>query len=76
MTGGYVYRGSMPEWNGVYFYADYCTGYVWGLLNINGQFQKQRLFETGITITTFGQGQNGEIYLASDNGSVYTLTRK
>ena len=76
VTGGYVYRGSMPEWSGVYFYADYCTGYVWGLLNVNGQWQKQRLFETGITITTFGQGQNGEIYLASDNGSVYTLTKK
>lgn len=76
VTGGYVYRGSIPEWNGVYFYADYCTGYVWGLLNVDGQFQNQRLFETGITITSFGQAENGEIYLASDNGSVYTLTRK
>ena len=76
VTGGNVYRGSMPEWNGVYFYADYCTGYIWGLFQANGQWQNQRLFETGITITSFGQGQNGEIYLASDNGSVYTLTRK
>ncbi|KXK16004.1 MAG: glucose/sorbosone dehydrogenase-like protein [Chloroflexi bacterium OLB14] len=76
VTGGYVYRGSMPEWNGIYFYADYCTGYVWGLFLSNGQWQNQRLFETEITITSFGQGQNGEIYLASDNGSVYTLTRK
>jgi glucose/arabinose dehydrogenase len=76
VTGGYVYRGAMSEWNGVYFYADYCTGYVWGLLNVEGQWQKSRLFETGITITTFGQDEAGEIYLASDNGSVYILTQK
>ncbi|HCR71536.1 MAG TPA: glucose dehydrogenase [Anaerolineae bacterium] len=76
VTGGYVYRGSMPEWNGIYIYGDYCTGYVWGLFLSNGQFQNQRMFETGVTITSFGQGQNGEIYLASDNGSVYTLTKK
>jgi glucose/arabinose dehydrogenase len=76
VTGGNVYRGAMPEWNGVYFYADYCTGYVWGLLNVNGQWQKSLLFETGITITTFGQDEFGEIYMASDNGSVYKLTQK
>lgn len=76
VTGGYVYRGSMPEWNGVYIYGDYCSGYVWGVLLTNGQFQNQRLFETGVTINSFGQGENGEMYLASDNGSVYTLTRR
>lgn len=76
VTGGYVYRGSLPEWQGIYLYGDYCTGFIWGLFFSDGEWQNQRLFETGITITTFGQGQNGEIYLASDNGSVYTLTRK
>ena len=31
VTGGYVYRGqSLPEWNGVYFYGDYCSGTIWG----------------------------------------------
>ncbi|MCC7118628.1 MAG: PQQ-dependent sugar dehydrogenase [Anaerolineales bacterium] len=76
VTGGYVYRGSMPEWNGIYLYGDYCTGYVWGLLNVNGQFENQRLFEPGVTITSFGEDQNGEIYLVSDTGEVYTLVKK
>jgi glucose/arabinose dehydrogenase len=75
VTGGYVYRGAtMPEWNGVYFYGDYCSGKVSGLILSDGQWQSQVLFEAGVTITTFGQDESGEIYLASDNGNVYHLT--
>lgn len=76
VTGGYVYRGSMPEWNGIYLYGDYCSGKVWGLLLSNGQWQSQVLFETGVTITSFGEDEAGELYLLSDTGTVYLLTRK
>jgi glucose/arabinose dehydrogenase len=73
VTGGYVYRGGMPEWNGIYLYGDYCSGKIWGLILADGLWQPQLLFETGATITTFGQDEAGEIYFASDNGSVYRL---
>ncbi len=76
VTGGYVYRGAMPEWRGIYLYGDYCSGKVWGLFLSNGSWQSQVIFETGITITSFGQDESGEIYLASDNGSVYILAKK
>lgn len=76
VTGGYVYRGAMPEWNGIYLYGDYCTGYVWGLINFNGQWLHQLLFETGARITSFGQDGSGEVYLLSDGGSVYKMVRK
>lgn len=76
VTGGYVYRGSMPEWNGVYLYGDYCEGTVWGLILSNGQWQSQVLFEAGVTITSFGEDEAGELYLLSDTGSVYLLKRK
>ncbi len=76
VTGGYVYRGAMPEWNGIYLYGDYCTGYVWGLILSNGSWQNQRLFEAGVTITTFGQDESGELYFASDNGNIYHLAKK
>ena len=76
VTGGYVYRGGMPEWNGIYLYGDYCKGHVWGLMRSDGQWQSQLLFEAGMTITSFGQDESGEIYLAGDAGGVYKLAEK
>lgn len=76
VTGGYVYRGSMPEWNGVYLYGDYCSGTIWGLIPVDGQWKSQVLFEAAATITSFGEDESGELYFSSDNGSVYILARK
>jgi glucose/arabinose dehydrogenase len=76
VTGGYVYRGSMPEWNGIYIYGDYCSGKVWGLFQSNGTWQNQLLFEMGVTITSFGEDEPGELYLASDGGEGYKLVKK
>ena len=73
VTGGYVYRGSMPEWNGIYLYADYCTGLIWGLIHSENGWQKQQLFDLNVTITSFGQDASGELYLLSDNGGVFRL---
>ena len=74
VTGGYVYRGSMPEWNGIYLYGDYCTGIIWGLIQADGGWQTQQLFDVDVTITSFGQDEQGEIYLVSDNGGIFRLS--
>lgn len=76
VTGGYVYRGSMPEWNSVYLYGDYCSGSVSGLILVDGQWQSRVLFEAVATITSFGQDEAGELYFTSDNGSIYILAKK
>jgi glucose/arabinose dehydrogenase len=76
VTSGYIYRGSMPEWNGIYLYGDYCTGIIWGLIQVDGGWQKQQLFDVDYTITSFGQDQSGEIYLVSDTGGIYKLVKK
>ena len=76
VTGGYVYRGSLSEWNGIYIYADYCTGMIWGLIQVDGGWQTQLLFDVDVTITSFGQDENGEIYLVSDNGGIFRLARR
>jgi hypothetical protein len=75
VTGGYVYRGqNLPEWQGVYLYGDFCTGFIWGLLRQpDGTWQNARLFETGANITSFGQDEAGEIYLVVRQGEVYRL---
>jgi glucose/arabinose dehydrogenase len=76
VTGGYVYRGSIPEWNGIYLYGDYCTGMIWGLLQIDGGWQNQLLFDLDVTITSFGQDEAGELYLLSDTGEIFRLVRR
>jgi len=78
ITGGYVYRGAMPEWQGVYLYGDFCSGTIWGLIHSpDPQSQtpwlSQALFETHASITTFGQDPSGEIYFADRGGTIYLL---
>jgi glucose/arabinose dehydrogenase len=77
VTGGYVYRGqNLPEWNGVYFFGDYCSGVIWGLLPAaGGGWNMEVLFETGQNISSFGEDAFGEIYLISLDGSLFKLER-
>jgi glucose/arabinose dehydrogenase len=75
VIGGYVYRGAMPEWNGIYLYGDYCTGLIWGLVRSDDGWQSQLLFDIPATITSFGQDESGEIYLLDDSGGMYRLER-
>lgn len=76
VTGGYVYRGAMPEWNGIYLYGDYCSGLIWGLIQSGGGWQSQVLFDTDVRITSFGQDEAGEVFLIGDSGEVYQLARR
>jgi glucose/arabinose dehydrogenase len=81
ITGGFVYRGSMPEWQGIYLYGDFCSGIIWGLIHSpdpsSGQpWQSQVLFETRANITTFGQDPSGEIYFADRGGAIYRLEKQ
>jgi glucose/arabinose dehydrogenase len=80
VTGGYVYRGAMPEWTGIYLYGDYCSGKIWGLLHpragsTDATWKSMLLFETRASITTFGQDRAGELYFADRNGSILRLGR-
>ena len=78
VTGGFIYRGEdLPEFYGVYLYADYCSGKMWGLLRgADGSWQTQELFQLGGTnITSFGQDSRGELYITDDNGRLLKLQR-
>lgn len=78
VTGGVVYRGSrLPAWQGIYLFGDYCSGLVWGLVqDAQGAWQSQMLFGPVGRITSFGQDENGEVYLVDQAGVVYVLAAK
>jgi len=78
ITGGYRYRGFRnPGLEGVYFYGDFCSGRVWGAQDDErGTWTGSELLDTNLQITTFGEDEDGEIYLAhfsSSDGAVYRL---
>ncbi|MDA1329890.1 MAG: glucose dehydrogenase [Chloroflexi bacterium] len=75
VTGGNVYRGAeLPAWNGVYVYADYCSGEVFGLVqDADGVWQSEHLYSLDALITSFGLDEQGEIYLLSRSGSLFKL---
>jgi glucose/arabinose dehydrogenase len=75
VTGGYIYRGaSYPSMQGVYFYADYCSGKVWGLQH-SGDWMSMPLLESGLSVSSFGESESGELYLTDlSGGVVYRVT--
>ncbi len=76
VTGGYVYRGeAAPELQGVYLFADYCSGKLWGLgRDATGAWVMSKPMETGAAVSSFGQGELGELYLTDLNsGTVYQI---
>ena len=76
VIGGYVYRGVLqPALEGVYVFADYCSGLLWGLGRDNaGNWLLSQPVETGHRISSFGEDAQGEIYVVSLNGDVFRLT--
>jgi hypothetical protein len=66
VIGGFVYRGAVARsMQGLYFYGDECTGLLWGLRNQGTVWQNALLFDTPFIITSFGEDQAGQIYVAS-----------
>lgn len=75
VIGGYVYRGTViPSLHGTYLYGDFCSGEIHGFRFENGGVAAHRLLvDSGLMITSFGEDETGEIYILSDNGSIYRL---
>ena len=76
IIGGFVYRGSAhPELVGRYFFGDYCSGKIWDLAAAGPSSQTvQYLYASGLGITGWGQGADGELYVVATNGGLYQLT--
>jgi hypothetical protein len=76
ITGGFVYRGGLlPALQGVYFYGDYCSGRIWGMKRVGTTLVARLLLETGMLISTFGEDEAGNIYVADHGtGRIYLIT--
>ena len=73
VTGGYLYRGTrQPAMLGTYLFGDYCSGTIF-TLPADG-LTAAHLADTGLQISSFGEGEDGEIYLADlGAGGVYRV---
>jgi hypothetical protein len=53
---------------GYYLYADYCSGTISGATDAT-EWSSQPLLSTNLSISTFGEDESGELYLADRGGS-------
>ncbi len=77
ITGGFVYRGArIPAIAGIYFYSDWCGGWIRSFRFRNGVADERRdwnLPDIG-RVSSFGQDAESELYVLTDRGIVYRFT--
>jgi uncharacterized repeat protein (TIGR03806 family) len=75
VTGGYVYRGkAVPGLVGHYIFGDF-SGRIWEIPN--GTQPTKRItggLETTLLISSFAEGNDGEVYVVSKRGELYSIT--
>ncbi|GFE69723.1 sorbosone dehydrogenase family protein [Chroococcus sp. FPU101] len=81
VIGGYVYRGSVSELQGTYFFGDFVTNKIWSFRydGITIQEQRDRTAEltpdtgTITDIASFGQDTLGNLYIVSLDGDIFRI---
>lgn len=79
ITGGYVYRGkALPELVGVYVYADFESGRIWGLREKAGEATiSGELIDITkgkpLQVASFGEDADGELYILAFDSKIHRL---
>jgi hypothetical protein len=80
IIGGYVYRGAaIPTLQGNYFYADFCGGWVQSFRMEGGMAGEETdwpALRPGGQVTSFGEDAAGELYLLTEQGSVFKIVQQ
>lgn len=73
VTGGYVYNGTAyPNFKELYFFSDYCSPRI-GMMTSTGTITYSTTFFNN-NFSTFGEDNNGELYVAAiNNGTIYKI---
>jgi glucose/arabinose dehydrogenase len=76
VTGGYVYRGeAMPELQGYYIYADFCTGNTWAVDSESDLSAPILISASGARVSSFTELPDGELLLLTYDQAIYRLVR-
>jgi hypothetical protein len=75
VTGGAVYRGDeYPRMLGLFFYSDYCSGRIWGLKRVDGEWRSVLLLQSRMQVSSIGEGEDGNLFVVDYNtGAVLKL---
>jgi uncharacterized repeat protein (TIGR03806 family) len=75
VTGGYVYRGnSIPALAGRYVFADFVSGRIWHIArDTPPTLQVSSGFDSGLSVASFGQGIDGEMFVVHYGGTLHRL---
>ncbi|MHB9003542.1 MAG: PQQ-dependent sugar dehydrogenase [Coriobacteriia bacterium] len=78
VTGGFVYRGTAyPALVGVYLYADFGSGRLWGARRgAHGALENVELLDTGKQLVSFGELADGELLVVDFAGEILKVTAK
>jgi glucose/arabinose dehydrogenase len=83
VTGGYVYRGTaIPALQGRYVFGDFGSGNIWHIaantaptLDVTTATDLAPVFDSNLSISSFAEGNDAEIYVLHRNGATSTLHR-
>ena len=66
VVGGTVYRGlRFTSLQGIYFYADFCSGRIWGLRRIGDHWQSGLVYDAPFLISAIGEDEDGNLYVTN-----------
>ncbi len=75
IVGGAVYRGpGLPDLQGVFLFADFCRGQIWGLRGgPQDKWHSPLLINAAVPVSAIGEDQDGNVYVIGYQDGVISM---